>query len=98
METLQVKCPDCANILIVDRKTGEVLEVRRPILAESTGDRFEDARKKVLDSKSRAEQLFQDAKRKESEKMARLDALFKDKAAELKDKPIERPDRPIDQE
>jgi DNA-directed RNA polymerase subunit M/transcription elongation factor TFIIS len=96
MDTLTVKCPDCANILIVDKKTGEVLEVRKPILENSTGDRFEDARRKVLDSKSRAERLFEEARKKEKEKFSRLEALFQEKKEELKDQPITRPDRPID--
>jgi DNA-directed RNA polymerase subunit M/transcription elongation factor TFIIS len=96
MDTLTVKCPDCKNILVVDRKTGEVLEVRKPIIEDSTGDRFEDARRKVLDSQSRAEKLFQDAKQKEKGKMARLEALFNEKKDEFKDQPITRPDRPSD--
>lgn len=98
METLNVKCPDCNTILVVDRKTGEVLEVRKPILENSTGDRFEDARLKVKDSTARAERLFEEARQKEKDKMARLNALFDEKKAELKDKPITRPDRPIDQD
>lgn len=98
METLKVTCPDCGVILIVDRKTGEVLETRRPIIENSTGNRFEDARQKVMQSKTRAEQLFEEAKRKEKEKMSRLESLFQEKKAELKDKPIERPDRPIDRD
>jgi len=96
METLTVKCPDCKNVLIVDRKTGEVIEVRKPIVEDSSGDRFEDARRKVLDSHGRAERLFQEAKQKEKEKLARLNALFDEKKQELKDQPITRPDRPID--
>ncbi|HNM46487.1 MAG TPA: hypothetical protein PKH51_05655 [Candidatus Sumerlaeota bacterium] len=96
METLNVTCPDCKNVLVVNKKTGQVIEVRRPILEDSTGDRFEDARQKVLDSKNRAEKLFQEAKQKEKDKFAKLDALFKEKRDELKDKPIEKPDRPID--
>ncbi|MBI1291707.1 hypothetical protein GC173_10755 [bacterium] len=96
MDTLTVKCPDCKTILIVDRKTGEVLEVRKPILEDGTGDRFEDARRKVLDSQGRAEKLFQEAREKEKGKMARLEALFNEKKEELKDQPITRPDRPND--
>lgn len=96
METLTVKCPDCKNTLIVDRKTGQVVEVRKPILDESTGDRFEDARQKVLGTKERAEKLFEEARQKEKDKMARLDALFKEKKEEYKDKPIERPENPFD--
>ncbi|MEO8376555.1 MAG: hypothetical protein ABI579_02705 [Candidatus Sumerlaeota bacterium] len=96
METLKVTCPDCKNVLLVDKKTGQVIEVRRPILDDSTGDRFEDARLKVLDSNNRAEKLFQEAKQKEKDKFAKLDAIFKEKREEFKDQPIEKPERPID--
>ncbi len=96
VETFEITCPGCKDILIVDRKTGKVLEVRKPLLDESSGDRFEDARQRVLSSKERAEEKFEKAKQKEKEKFAKLDALFNEKKEELKDKPIERPDRPWD--
>ena len=96
METLTVNCPGCKTILIVDKKTGQVIEVRKPIVEESSGNRFEDARAKVLGSSERAEKAFEDARKKESEKMAKLEALFKEKKDELKDKPVEKPERPMD--
>lgn len=97
-DTLNVTCPGCKAVLIVDRKSGEVLETRKPLVeeAESTGDRFEDARKRVLTAKERAEKAFESAKEKEKTKLERLDALFKEKKEELKDEPIERPERPFD--
>ena len=70
---------------------GKVVEVRRAIVEDSTGDRFEDARKKVLGLKDRAEQKFEEAKEKRKTRMAELDKLFENKAAELKNKPIEKP-------
>lgn len=98
METLSVKCPDCKNILIVDKKTGQVVEVRRPIVEDSTGDRFEDARQRVMTQKERAEKLFEEAREKEKNKFDRLESLFKEKAAEYKDKPIEKPENPFDRD
>ncbi len=98
METLEVTCPDCKNVLIVNKKTGKVVEVRRPLAEESSGDRFEDARQRVLEQSERAEQKFEQAKKKEKEKFAKLDALFKEKKEEYKDKPIERPESPFDRD
>ncbi|MCC5876022.1 MAG: hypothetical protein JJU11_07365 [Candidatus Sumerlaeia bacterium] len=95
-DTLTVTCPECDSILIVDRNTGEVLEVRKPLVEESSGDRFEDARKRVLEVNERAEKAFKAAQEREKGKLERLEALFKEKKEELKDKPIERPDRPFD--
>ena len=96
IDTLTVTCPDCKNVLVVDAKTGAVIEVRKPLVEEPSGDRFEDARKKVLASTDRAEARFQEAKKREQEKMVKLEALFQQKKEELKDQPIERPERPMD--
>lgn len=95
-DTLTVKCPDCDNVLLVDKKTGAIIEVRRPILEQSSGDRFKDARQKVMEAQTRAERLFQEAKAKENEKKARLEQFFKEKKDEYKDQPIEKPQRDID--
>ncbi len=95
-EPLSVVCPGCKVTLIVERETGKVLEVRKPIIEESTGDRFEDARRKVLESNERAQKAFEKAREREKEKLAKLDKLFEEKRDKLKDKPIERPDRPFD--
>lgn len=93
--TLEVKCP-CGQILIVNAKTGAVIETRAPILSkeESTGDRFEDARKKAQETAARAAAKFEAAKKAEKDKLARLDALFKDKKQEIEEEgaDIERPD------
>lgn len=98
MEVWEVKCPGCDTVLVIDRKTGKLLESRKPILEESSGDRFEDARQRVLTAKERAEKRFADAKKRESEKYSKLDALFKEKAEELRDQPIERPEHPMDRD
>lgn len=98
METLEVKCPECNTILIVNRKTGAVIETRKPLIDDSTGDRFEDARQRVLSQKDRVEKAFQSAKQREKEKFARLDAFFKEKKDEYKDQPIEKPDNPFDRD
>jgi uncharacterized Zn finger protein (UPF0148 family) len=94
-DLLTVTCPECKTVLIVDRKTGKVVETRKPIIEESTGDRFEDARLKVMTAKERAERLFQEAREREKEKMSRLESLFREKKEEFKDQPIERPDSPF---
>lgn len=97
-EPLTVNCPDCKAILLVDRETGKVIEVRKPIVEESSGDRFEDARRKVLEANDRAAKAFENARKKEKEKFSKLEKLFEEKKEELKDKPIERPDRPFDRD
>jgi hypothetical protein len=88
----EVKCPCCSTILIVDRRSGKILDERRPILEQSTGDRYQDALKKVRERGSVAEEKFQKFKSERGQKMAKLDALFKDtmKQVEESGEPIER--------
>jgi hypothetical protein len=92
-ESYQIKCPCCRTILVVEKKSGAILEERRPILDDekSTGDRYEDALKKVRERGSVAEDKYKKFQAGQSEKMARLDALFKDKVREAEEGgPIER--------
>lgn len=98
IETIKVTCPDCGNELIVDRKTGKVVEVRRPLVEDSTGDRFEDALLKAKRSEDAAEQKFEEARQREREKMGKLDKLFKEGLKKAKEEKIERPLRDIDLE
>lgn len=73
---LKVTCPDCKTVLIVRRKNGEVVEVRRPLLEDSTGNRFQDAELKVKREKETIARKFEEAKKREQTKFDRLNALF----------------------
>ena len=96
-DELKITCPCCKTILIVDKK-GKILEERRPILEESTGDRFEDAFKKVKGAKDLAEAKFREAQQKEKDKMSRLESLFNEgmKKAQESGEPPQRPHRDMD--
>ncbi len=95
--TLSIKCPKCKDILIVNRITGELIEVRSPLLEESTGDRFEDALKKIKMNAREAEEKFQKAKEAEKNKKQDLDALFEKSLEQAKkDDPASKPIREID--
>lgn len=94
---LEITCPECKTILIVNKRTGKVVEVRKPILEDSTGDRFEDAFQKVKRSKSDLEKKFAEARERERTKMDRLDALFKEGLEQAKKEgPITKPKRDFD--
>lgn len=75
-EFLKVSCPDCKTVLIVRRKDGEVVEVRRPILEDSSGNRFQDAELKVKREKETIARKFEEARKRELNKFERLNALF----------------------
>lgn len=94
VETLNVTCPGCKNVLVVDRKTGKVLETRKPLVEDTTGDRFEDAKRLVETSQERIEAKAEAARKAQSEKLAKLDSLFKERKKEIEDggEEIERPD------
>ena len=97
METIQVKCPDCQTILIVDRKSGKVVETRKPILEETTGDRFKDAFEKVRRASDRVESKFEEARKKEKNKLERLNAIFDEGLKKAKEEgPVTKPQRDID--
>ena len=85
-ESMKVTCPECKCILVIDKKTGNVIEKRKPILEESTGDRFEDAFQKVKKSHEITEGKFRAAQEKEKHKFEKLDALFNEKLKEVREK------------
>jgi hypothetical protein len=96
-DVVKVTCPCCQTILVVDRHKGEVLEQRRPIVEESSGDRFEDAFTKVRKAKDVAEEKFEQAKLRERDKKARLEELFNKELKRVKDSgDVSRPQRDID--
>jgi predicted nucleotide-binding protein (sugar kinase/HSP70/actin superfamily) len=97
--TLTIKCPKCHDVLIVDRITGEILEVRSPLVENSSGDRFADAFKKVKSSAQEAEDKFQRSKEAEKNKKRDLDALFEKSLEQAKkEDPGAKPLRGIDLE
>ncbi len=96
-ETIKVTCPCCKTILIVDRKEGKILEERRPILEESSGDRFQDAMKKVRGQKEFIESKVRDTKKRQQERKGKLDKLFEEELKKAQEEgPPEKPLRPID--
>ena len=84
-DTVNVTCPCCQTILVVEKKSGHVLEERKPIVEESTGDRYEDALKKVQGRAGEAEEKFNRFKSEQDAKKARLNALFDERVKEIQD-------------
>ncbi len=60
MVTFEVKCPCCETILIVNRATGEIVDVRKPLVEDSSGDRFTDALRAEKEHAKKIENLFDD--------------------------------------
>ncbi len=81
-DNLQVTCPCCDTILIVDRVKGTILEERKPIIKESTGDRYQDALIKVKQRPGQAAEKFDRFETEQAERRARLNALFDERLKE----------------
>jgi len=84
-DTYEIKCPCCTTILLVERRTGKILEERRPILDQTTGDRYEDAFKKVKERGAVAEEKFRKFQEERKSKFDKLDSLFKDTVKRVKE-------------
>lgn len=75
---LKVTCPDCGVVLVVDRITGKVMETRKPIIEQSTGDRFADAILKVKKDREKiASTKFDDLKKEQEKKKRLAEEIFK---------------------
>jgi adenine-specific DNA methylase len=96
-ETFKVTCPHCDTILIVQRRDGKVLEVRKPLLEESTGDRFEDAFLKVKKRPKEVDEKIAAARQKEKERLKGADDFFKRALTRAKESD-EKPVNPLDQD
>jgi uncharacterized Zn finger protein (UPF0148 family) len=94
---IKVTCPGCKHILVVNRRDGKVVEVRKPLVEDSTGDRFEDAMLKVRRSSNELEKKVESAKERERQKMDRLNQMFKEGLEQAKkDGPVQKPEREMD--
>ncbi|MBN1867760.1 hypothetical protein JW916_10750 [Candidatus Sumerlaeota bacterium] len=95
-ETFKVVCPGCQSVLVIQRRDGKILETRKPILEDSTGDRFEDAFKKVKKRGQIAAEKAEEAKRKERERLKGADDFFKQALERAKESGDEKPFNPLD--
>lgn len=77
LESFKIKCPACDCILIVERRTGKILEIRKPLVERTTGDRFEDAVIKMKKDKASSETEFKKAVSGLDKRSEKLDELFK---------------------
>jgi septal ring factor EnvC (AmiA/AmiB activator) len=101
MDHLKVTCPKCKTVLIVDRITGEILDVREELIAETerTGDRFQDALKKIKLDHDDAEEKFIKSREAEKNKHKTLDDLFNKSLDQVKKEgPVEKHIKNIDLE
>ncbi len=75
-KTISVTCPGCNDVLIVDRNSGDILEVRKPLVEESSGDRMQDAFTKLSDEKRKRNALFDNMKEDQEKRKKEAESLF----------------------
>lgn len=96
---LKISCPDCGVILIVDRITGEIIEVRRPLVKNSSGDRFADSMKKLEIEKAHRQNLFDNIAEEQARKKAVAEQLFNASLKDVKENPDDiRPENIFDRD
>tara|TARA_B100000315_G_scaffold212311_1_gene209618 strand:+ start:10808 stop:11107 length:300 start_codon:yes stop_codon:yes gene_type:complete len=76
MQFFEIKCPCCNTILIIDRIDGKIIEERRAILEQSTGDRFKDALIKSKQQKATVEKKFKESEKAHKERSESLQNIF----------------------
>lgn len=81
---IKITCPCCDHILVVDRFKGKVLEVRKPLVEESSGDRLKDAFTKAENDRKKRAAAFDNIKETLERKKKEADDLFKTSLDEAK--------------
>ena len=70
---------------MIDPKEGKIIEVRKPIIEETTGDRLKDAMIKAKKRQDEADSIFQQAKEKGKERRSKFDSMFKESVEKAKE-------------
>lgn len=76
LRTLQVTCPECNCILVVNKEDGSVVEVRKPLVEESSGDRFTDAMNAAHQHSKKMKDIFATRLTEHAQKEKERDSLF----------------------
>ena len=96
LRTLNITCPCCDTILVVNKDTGEVLEERKPLVKNSSGDRFKDALQAEKDHSEKLSSLFSESISNVSKKDKERQQLFEDSLNKARTEKIEKPLKDID--
>lgn len=85
MKHFEIICPCCNTILIIDRLEEKVIEERRPIIEQTTGDRFKDAVIKSKQQKVEVEKKFKESAEAQKNKRQSLQDIFKKSLKKVKE-------------
>ncbi|VAX14749.1 hypothetical protein MNBD_NITROSPINAE04-1176 [hydrothermal vent metagenome] len=88
---LKIKCPCCDSILFIDRITGRIIETRKPLVEQSSGDRLADAFTKTRQDKEKRSAVFDDMAENLEKKKKLSEELFKSSLEDAKKDKNEKP-------
>lgn len=91
---IELTCPCCGAVLVVDRNLGRILSHREP----DRGDRpeLDDAARIVAAEAARREALFQQSVEAEQSRGDALARRFEEALQQAKEEPVSRPTRDFD--
>lgn len=78
VRTLEVTCPDCGNILIINKEDGSIVEIRKPLVEESSGDRFTDAMTAAKNHSDKMKSVFDSRLSDYAKKEKERDSIFQE--------------------
>ncbi len=93
---IRIDCPCCESLLIIDRVTGKVLECRKPLVEESSGDRLSDALQKEQQDKEQRAGFFDNIKEQQEKKKQLAEDLFDASLKDAKEQHDVKPDSIFD--
>jgi len=96
LRTLNITCPCCDTILVVNKDTGKILEERKPLVEKSSGDRFIDALQAQKDHSNKLSNLFSESISNVSKNEKERQQLFEDSLKEARKEKIEKPLKDIE--
>jgi len=82
---LEVICPECKKVLLVDRITGEILEIRESAQTDSAaGDKFQAAFNEMKNNAKKNEEKFSHSRAEHESHQKQLEELFNESLKEVK--------------
>jgi len=98
INTFKLTCPCCDTILVVNKVTGEILEYRKPLVENPSGDRFADALRAQKDHSEKLNSLFDESISGLKEKDTERQNLFEESLKKTREEGIDdyKPIRDID--
>ena len=85
IRTVNVTCPGCKTILVVNRDTGDIFEVRKPLVDDPSGDRFTDALRAHKEHSEKLGSIFENSIADVSRKDKERQQLFKESLEKAKE-------------